>query len=176
MAFGIFCMYKKGLFWFTSRKRTSLCSIQNVLQGKIILLDNTSKLLGKNHEMMANVLFISVKKNLTFCQTKSFSVFRGLPWAPPNTLKLSLAKCFIIFFLRLWKIHLPSFQDFFHKKICRYYLAMWLLTIIYFKLRVTKDFFLYYIYIIWMMWSMILSNNQGHCAPSYLVYPFYSED
>ena len=44
-------------------------------------------------------------------------MFRGLPWAPPNTLKLFSAKCFIIFFSRLWKIHLLSFQDFLHKNL-----------------------------------------------------------
>ena len=72
----------------------------------------------KNLEMMANVFFISMKKKKKkHFAKKSFSVFRSLPWAPPNTLKLFSAKCFIIFFSRLWKIHLLSFQDFFHKNL-----------------------------------------------------------
>ena len=57
------------------------------------------------------------KNNKTFAE-KSFIVFGGAHGRPLNTLKLFLVKCFIIFFSCLWKIHLPSFQDFF--------LAIWL--------------------------------------------------
>ena len=57
------------------------------------------------------------KNNKTFCQKKSVSVFGGAHGRSLNTLKLCLAKCFIIFFTSLWKIHLPSFQDWFHKNM-----------------------------------------------------------
>ena len=57
------------------------------------------------------------KKIIKHFAEKSFSVFRGLPWAPPNTLKLFSAKCFIIFFSRLRKVHLLSFQDILHKNL-----------------------------------------------------------
>ena len=46
-------------------------------------------------EMMANIFFIYVKE--TFVE-KSFSAFGGARGRPLNTLKLFLAKCFIIFF------------------------------------------------------------------------------
>ena len=57
------------------------------------------------------------KKIIKHFAKKSFSVFGGAHGRPLNTLKLFSAKCFIIFFSRLWKIHLLSFQDFLHKNL-----------------------------------------------------------
>ena len=66
-----------------------LCYTQN------ILLDITS------HFFLKTILKWSFhkfeeKNNETVFRKKSFSLFRGLQWSPPNTLKLVLAKCFII--------------------------------------------------------------------------------
>ena len=52
--------------------------------------------MNKNLEMMANVVFSvdkkkqKLKKNIL--TKKKFSLFRYLPWAPPNTLKLYFGK------------------------------------------------------------------------------------
>ena len=83
--------------------------------------------------MMANGNFISVEK-------KSFCVFRCLPWAPPNTLKLFSAKCFIILLDASEKyFFFLSFQ----KKISiKFGQDMCFETVMVFKLSVTKDFFL----------------------------------
>ena len=88
----------------------------------------------KNLEMMANVFFINMKKNnKTVCQ-KSFSVFRDLLWAPQNTLKLVMAKNFVISF--------HAYEKYIFTKICWFGQNMSFQSEIHFKLNVTKDFFL----------------------------------
>ena len=67
-------------------------------------------------------------------EKKSFSVFRG---APSNTLKLFLAKILIYFCQRSWKI-----QGLFYPKIRLYCPKSWHFTLKYFKICVTKKFFL----------------------------------
>ena len=81
------------------------------------------------------------KINKTFCQ-KSLSVFGETHGRLLNTLKLVLANVLLFFFTLIKNTFFSLFQDFFFTKISWYYLAMCLLTIIHFKLSITKDFFL----------------------------------
>ena len=56
--------------------------------------------------MISNVFFISVKKKIIthFPTKKYFSVFRGLPWAPPNTVKLFFGKMFFMLMKNIYLI------------------------------------------------------------------------
>ena len=69
---------------------------------KIHILTKSTKFCEKNLDMIENIFFISVKNNnKTFCR-KSFSVFGEAHGRP--TLKLVLAKCFIITDLQISKV------------------------------------------------------------------------
>ena len=69
--------------------------------------------------MMTNVFFISVRerKKIKHFAKRSFSVFRGLPWASPNTLKLIFGKLFYYFFSMLMKNIFSIISRFFLQKI-----------------------------------------------------------
>ena len=67
---------------------------------------------------MANVFFISVRKKIIkHFGKKSFIVFGGAHERPLNTLKLGLAKCFIIFFHAYEKYICHHITSFFYKKL-----------------------------------------------------------
>ena len=71
---------------------------------------------GKNLEMMANVLFISVKEyNKKTCCQKKFSVFRYLPWETSEQTKTFVGK--MIVFVTLKKNIFSIISRFFHKKL-----------------------------------------------------------
>ena len=97
----------------------------------------------KNLEIIKIIFLISINKNnKTYFQKKSFSVFGGALGRPQNTLKLFLQFFFIIF-CTLMKNTFAIISRFFSQQICWYYLAMFFsLTIIHFKMSITKDYFL----------------------------------
>ena len=89
------------------------------------------------------------RKKIKHFVEKSFCVFGGALWRPLNTLKLFSAKCFYFYLIFLIFIIFYVYEKYichnfkiFVTKICWYYLAMCFLTIIHFKLSVTKDLFL----------------------------------
>ena len=113
VVFGICWMSKKHLFLFTSMKSPSNYSTlkTHISPNQQIVVIFFFKWSKYNFDMCVK------KNNKTFCQKKSVSVFGGAHGRSLNTLKLCLAKCFIIFFTSLWKIHLPPFQGWFHKNM-----------------------------------------------------------
>ena len=85
----------------------------------IILLDDTSNFFVKKNLEMTKmfVFFYNVKKTIKHFGKKSFSVFRGLPWAPQNTLKLFFYEMFYYFVFTLMKNTFAIISRFFHKNL-----------------------------------------------------------